>query len=243
MLLVHGALGQGEVAVRHVASGTVDLGQQVRLAQRAVGRDGRRPVQGVAHPQVAGVFVQKRATLGCRAAHQQPVHGRAVQLARTDDVRSLQHPDDPPDRAPGLLPLDAQDVLGHLGGDRPALATVLAVLGKQSLEAAVAVGVVPSLDRARFKLDPPAVRPLVGARRGLAEVASPVPVFESRAHQRTEHAQPPQGDRLLVIVLHGPCCSRDVRPLLGGSFPSSAAVPDGAAKGHGYMRRTFGCSR
>ena len=154
VLLIDGALGQGEVAVGHVAG----LGQQVGLAQRAVGRDHLRPVQGVTDPQVAGVLVQERAALGARAAQrpgrdtlgcQKPVHGRAMQLARADDLRSLEHADDPPDRAPRPLALDAQDLLGDLGRDRPAPAPVSAILGKQRLESTAAVGVVPDLDRAR----------------------------------------------------------------------------------------------
>ena len=162
---------------------------------------------------------------------QQPVHGRAMQLARADEARPLEHPDDPPDGAPGPLALDAQEVLGDLGGDRPAPAPVLAIPGEQGRKAPAAVGVVPGLDRARRELNPRAVRPLLRARRGLGEVPSAVPVLQPRTRERTEHAQPPQGHRLLVVVLHGLWCSCPLRPLLGGSSASPAAVPPGAAVG------------
>ena len=206
-------------------------------------------MQGVADPQVAGVGGQERPPLGGGAAQgpgggplgrQQPVHGRAMQLARADDPRPLEHPDDPADGAPGSLALDAQDVLGDLGGDRSAPAPVLAISWKECLEAPAAVGVVPGLDRARRKLHPRAVWPLVRAPRRLGEVPPAVPVLQSCTGQRPKHPQPPQGHRLLVIVLHGLCCSRPPRPFLGGLSASPAAIPGGVAKRRGYMRRTLG---
>ena len=134
---------------------------------------------------------------------QQPVHGRAMQRTHADDVRPLEHPDDPPDRAPGPLALDAQDLLGDLGRDRAAVAAVPAIHRKQGREPPAAPGVVPRLDRARREPYPQAVRPLVRACRGLVEAPSAIPVLQSRAHQRTEHPESPQDDRLLVVVRHG----------------------------------------
>ena len=74
VLLVRGALGQREVAVGHVASGAVDLRQQVALAQRAVGCNHPGPVHRITDPQVAGVLVQERAALDAAAA-QRPGRG------------------------------------------------------------------------------------------------------------------------------------------------------------------------
>ena len=56
ILLVDGALGKGEVAVRDKASRAVDLREHVSLVQRAIGGDDQGPVQRVAHPEIPGVF-------------------------------------------------------------------------------------------------------------------------------------------------------------------------------------------
>jgi hypothetical protein len=135
--------------VREVARRAVDLGEQVSLAQLAVGRDDHRPVQRIAHPQVAGVLVQKRPALGRRATQrpgrgavrgQQTVDARARELARPYDARPLEHLDQAPDRSPGLLALGAQDVLGDVGANRAALAPVRAVAGMERREATAGMG-------------------------------------------------------------------------------------------------------
>src|SRR5207249_305526 len=109
------------------------------------------------------------AAEGSRWIHE-PVEGDPVGPRLRTGIRgrsrgldgSFSHPpsrSDPADGAPGPLALGAQDVLGDLGADRPAPATIPAVAGKQGLEATAAVGVVPGLDRARRELDSCTVRP------------------------------------------------------------------------------------
>ena len=166
-----------------------------------------------------------------------------MQLTHADDVGPLEHPDDPPDRAPRTLAFDAQNLLGDLGGDRAALAAVPAITGKQGLKSAAAVRVVPGLDRTSRESNPAAVRPLVRAGRSLVDMTPTVAVLQARTGERTEHPQPPQSDRLLVVVLHGSCCNREPWPLLGGSLRPRPIVPDDAAEVFDYTRRTFGCSR
>ena len=58
-LLLDGALGDGEEAVRDVPRGAIDLREQVRLAELTVGGDDVRSVHGVAHPEIAGVLVDE----------------------------------------------------------------------------------------------------------------------------------------------------------------------------------------
>jgi hypothetical protein len=143
--------------------------------------------------------------------------GGAMQDANADHAGPLEHPDDPPNGAPGPLALDAQDLLGNLGADRATPASIGAIVGKKRVKAAVAVGVVPRLDRAGRELDARAVRPFMEARGGFVEIAAPVAVLEARTRERPEHPHPPERDRLLVLMSHGRGYTGSRRPFLGGS--------------------------
>src|SRR5205807_8396645 len=63
VLLVDGAFGKGEVAVRNITSRAIDLGEQVSLAQRAIGGDDQGPVQRVALPQISSVLGKEGSQL------------------------------------------------------------------------------------------------------------------------------------------------------------------------------------
>ena len=91
VLLVGGAFRKGEVAVGDKARGAVDLREQVGLAQRAIGGHHPRPMQGITHPEIAGVFGQEGASLGEASAQrpggqvmspEQAMDGGAMQSAR-----------------------------------------------------------------------------------------------------------------------------------------------------------------
>ena len=166
-----------------------------------------------------------------------------MQGAHADDAGPLKHSDDPPDGAARSLPLDTQDLLGDLRGDRATAAPIGAIVRKEGVKAAVAIGVIPRLDRASRELDARAVGPFMEARGGCVELAAPVAVLEPRTRERTQHPHAPEGDRLFVVVSHGPSYIGGRRPFLGGSSPS--AEPSRTARGGpgGYMRRTLGCRR
>jgi len=76
------------------------------------------------------------------------MHGGAMQSASGDDLSALEHADDAPDGAAGTLAFHAQNMLGDLGSDGSATASIRTILGKESLEAAVAIGVIPRFDGA-----------------------------------------------------------------------------------------------
>jgi len=65
-------------------------------------------------------------------------------------------------------------------------------------------------------------------------------MLQPRAGERTEHAQAPEGDGLLVIVFHGPSLSGRSGHFWGDLLPTSRAVPDAAGGAAAYTRRTFG---
>src|SRR5205823_4032560 len=77
----------------------------------------------------------------------------------------------------------------------------------EGLEAALFMGVIPSLDRAGREPHDSAIGHLVGSRRDLAQVLLPVAVLQARADQGPEHTEPPQRDGALVLVVHGPYVS------------------------------------
>jgi len=85
VLVSDGALGEHELAVHDEARGAVDHGDQVRLADAAVGPEGAGPVEHVADPEVARVLVEERSTLRRGAAHRTP--GDAVALEQPMDAR------------------------------------------------------------------------------------------------------------------------------------------------------------
>src|SRR5712692_1362579 len=252
VLLIDGTLRQREVAMRHEPGRAVDLREQVRLADGAIGRDDERTMERVADPQIVGVFGEERAAFRDHVApgsrrdpgvRQQPMHGGPMEGADADDARPLEHPDDAPDGSAGPFPLHAQDLLGHLGWNRATASPIRAIAGEERMKPAVAVGVIPRLDRADGELDAPAVRSFVEAGRGLLAVAASIAVFEARAGQRTEHPQSPERDRLLVLMSHGRGYTGRQRPFLGGS--SAFAHPSRSVCGRaaGHMRRTLGWRR
>ncbi len=115
------------------------------------------------------------------------------------------------------LALHAQDLIGHLGGNRATAPAIRAVVRKEGVKAPLAVGIVPGFDRAGRELHACAVRPFMQARGRLIEIAAPVTMLKTGTRQWTEHAQAPQRDRLLVVASHRQSYSGGLRPLLGGS--------------------------
>src|SRR5215831_15413301 len=169
-------------------------------------------MQGITHPEIAGVFGQEGAPLDDRVAQgpggkvmspEQAMDGGAMQSARGDDLGAFEHANDAPDGAPGALALDAQDVLGDLGGDGPATASIDTILGEESVEAAAAIGVIPGLDGASGQVHGGAVGLLLEACGRFLDVAATVAVLQPRTDERTENAESPKGDRFFFVVFHG----------------------------------------
>ena len=198
------------------AGGPVDLRQHVRLAQR------RHPGQSsersdAAHPQPRGLRRaernERRSVTGSRRGRaeiamgrEQPMHRGAMQARPpVDDARTLEHPDDPPDGAPGPLALDAQDLLGDRRGDRAAPAPVLPIRRGRARGS-------PRGGRRRTtsRLCAPRDGRAAPSGRSWTRAAASahnraaVAVLEARTGQRPEHAEAPERDRLFVVVGHGP---------------------------------------
>jgi hypothetical protein len=105
--------------VWQVARGAVDLREQQRLALAASAvDDGPVDVERVAHPQVAGEFVDEAPALRAGAAQrpprdamrlQQPMHRGLRQRPSLDLLRALQRSDDSLHRASWLLLLEPEN--------------------------------------------------------------------------------------------------------------------------------------
>ncbi len=124
VFVIDGALAHREVAVGDIAGSGVELAEEIGLSKSSVGRNHDRPVERVAHPQIAGVLGEKRTPLRGWTADRtrremlcakQPVDARLLELARSHATRTLEHADDAADRSARPLALDAEDELRDVG--------------------------------------------------------------------------------------------------------------------------------
>ena len=134
---------------------------------------------------------------------EQAMHGGAMQSASGDDLSALKHADDTPDGAAGTLAFDAQNLLGDLGRDGSATAAIRTILGKESLVAASAVGLIPRFDGACGELHEGAVRLLLQPCGRFLDVAATITVLKPRADERTKNAESPKSDLFFFLVPHG----------------------------------------
>ena len=199
------ALVGAEAAADDVAGRGVEDRDQVRIALAAVLAARVRAVHRVAVPQVARVLGQEGAPLeGVRPRRpqrqrvrlQQAMHGRALQLALPRPAGALEGPDQHVHRAPRLLALGREQLLGDFGPDRPAGVAILAGPGHQRPPAALEVDVEPVLEGPRREPHALAVGALVLSRRRLGEVAPSVAVLQPRADQGAQSGDAPQGQGL-----------------------------------------------
>ena len=115
-------------------------------------------MQRIADPEIPGGFRKEGPAFGDpvpsrtggEAGHgEQSMHGGAMEPPRVHHAGALEHPDDAADRAPGPLAFDAEDRLGDRRVDHAAAPAIRAVPRKERVKPAVAVGVIPRLQRAR----------------------------------------------------------------------------------------------
>ena len=174
---------------------------------------------------------------------EQPMHGGAMQSPRQDDSGALEHADEDPDRTSRTFALDAHNLLGEFLSDGPAAAAIGAVLGKQSLKAAAAIGVIPALDGAGGELHMGAIGLLLLPRGCFLEVAATIAVLQARTDKRTQNPEPPKGDFFFFLLPHAPTIDPAIAANLGGFFVLFGVVPTTAETPAAYKRRIFGCNR
>ena len=238
------ALVGAEAAADDVAGRGVEDRDQVRLALAAVLAARVRAVHRVADPQVARVLGQEGAPLeGVRPRRpqrqrvrlQQAMHGRALQLALPRPAGALEGPDQHVHRAPRLLALGREQLLGDFGPDRPAGVAILAGPGHQRPPAALEVDVEPVLEGPRREPHALAVGALVLSRRRLGEVAPSVAVLQPRADQGAQSGDAPQGQGLGGF---GVKCRAHAAPLPGMRGHSRWGAPARRPRLGGWSSRS-----
>jgi hypothetical protein len=122
VLVLDRRLAEREVAVREIPGRHIDLTEEVGLSDLAIGGDHEWAVQGITHPEIPGMFDQERSPFRRRSTlrssrdpvrREEPMHRGSVQLSRADHPRTLEHPYEPAQRSPRLLPFRPHEKIGY----------------------------------------------------------------------------------------------------------------------------------